>query len=240
MQNSDDPKPVAIENRRPSWIGLVILGLVVSCVSWGVLQWKYPFFKVGDEFSIGMGAPNEARQALLAEQARVNGWNAAVVLAIAGGLLAGGLAVAARPCCPAVVRAMVGLVIGAAWGGGVGLVGASLFAALMPSDTLPGPAHVGLAQAMVMGVLGCGVGGVYGMFFKQPTAFAAGGLGGALGGAVGGVLYPIVAGLIFPSQGTTEFIAAGASVRGLWLALPLVAIALAAPWACAKQKSSTQ
>jgi hypothetical protein len=236
MQASEFASESVPSNRQPNIAIVCLLGLCASLMTWGVLQWKYPFFTVSDEFSIGMGASNEARLALQNEQSRTNRLNSAIVLAVGGGLLAGFLAIFAQPCCAAMLRLLTALVGGLVWGGVSGFVGASLFTAMMPSDSLPSPTSIGLAQAVVFAMFGAGIGLLYGMFGRNRAAVLNGIGIGAIAGAVGGVLFPIVTGLVVPSQSTVEFIGSSAVVRLMWLVFPMVSIAAALPAFSAKMK----
>ncbi len=222
-------------SRQPKLAIVCLLGLCASLMTWGVLQWKYPFFTVSDEFSIGMGASNEARLALQNEQLRANQLNSAIVLAVGGGLLAGCLAIFAQPCCAMILRVVTALVGGLVWGGVSGYAGAALFTAMMPTKSLPSPTSVGLAQAVVFAMFGAGIGLMYGMFGRNRAAILNGIGSGAIAGAMGGVLFPIVAGLVVPSQSTVEFIGASSVVRLMWLVFPLVSIAAAVPAFSAKK-----
>ena len=227
MQATEVASESVPTNRQPNMAIVCLLGLCASLMTWGVLQWKYPFFTVSDEFSIGMGASNEAREALQNEQSRANRLNSTVVLAVGGGLLAGCLAIFAQPCCAVTLRLITASIGGLVWGGVTGFVGASLFSAMMPSNSLPSPTNIGLAQAAVFAMFGAGSGLLYGMFGRAPTAVLNCMGIGATAGAVGGVLFPIVASLAFPNQSTVEFIGASGVVRLMWLAFPMVSIAAA-------------
>lgn len=238
MQATEVASESITTNRQPNMAIVCVLGLCASLMTWGVLQWKYPFFTVSDEFSIGMGASIEARLALQNEQSRANRLNSAIVLAVAGGLLASSLAIFAQPCCSVSLRLITALIGGLVWGSVTGFVGASLFTAMMPSDSLPSPTSIGLAQAVVFAMFGAGIGLLYGMFGRD-RATALNGMGiGAVAGAVGGVLFPIVASLAFPNQSTVEFIGASGVVRLMWLAFPIVSIAAAVTAFSAKKKKA--
>lgn len=225
--------PAATDWRKVAM--LCALGFAACLATWGVMQWAHPFFTVADQYSIGMGASSEAREALLSQQARVDGLNAAVVLAVGGGLLAGVLALFAQPCCSTLLRLATSIVGGVLWGGMVGLVGVPLFAAMMPSDALPSPTNTGLAQGIAFALFGAGMGLLYGMYSRNKPTIVTGLVSGAIAGAAGGVLFPIISGLIMPSQSTSDFLAAGGMVRLLWLSLPMIAIAATVPTMCAKQ-----
>ncbi len=214
---------------------LCVLGFSASLATWGVLQWKHPLFSVAEQYSIGMSASNEAREALLAQQARVNGLNAASVLAVAGGLLAGVLAIFAQPCCAAPMRVLIAIAGGAVWGAMSGWVGVRLFAAMMPSDSLPNPTNIGLAQAVSFALFGAGIGLLFGMFSRDKATLAAGLVRGAVAGQIGGLLFPIVSGLLISGQSTVDFLAANPMVQLLWLSLPMVAVAATVPISCRRQ-----
>lgn len=213
---------------------LCVLGFGACLATWGVLQWKHPFFRVADQYSIGMGASNEAREALMVQQARVNRLNAAVILAMGGGLLSGVLALFAQPCCSPLIRLTTSIVGGTLWGGMSGWMAVLLFAAMMPGDSLPSPTNIGLAQGTSFALFGAGMGLLHGMYSRDKSTIVTGLISGALAGAAGGVLFPIITGLIMPSQSTVEFLAEDGIVRLLWLSLPMVAIAVVVPTMCTK------
>ncbi len=237
MQAPDAINESASVSRQPNLAIVCALGACASLATWGLLQWKHPIFTVSSEFSIGMGASNEARDALQAEQAHANRLNGAVALAVGGGLLAGLLAIFAQPCCSVAPRLITSALGGLLWGGACGFVGAALFAYLMPSDKLPTPTSIGIAQALVFAMFGAGIGLLYGMFGKNRSAIVKGITSGAMAGAVGGVLFPILASLAMPSQSTVDFIGSSGMVRLLWLAMPMIAIAAAVPVRSAKKKA---
>ncbi|MCA9132705.1 MAG: hypothetical protein KDA45_06110 [Planctomycetales bacterium] len=212
---------------------LSILAVVAALLTCGLLQAKHPFFTVSDDYSIGMGASTEARLALKGQQERADRLNAAVTLAVGGALLAGTLAIfAPSNCCSWPLRLLVALPWGAVWGAATGVVGVMAFATLMPTESLPSPAHIGLAQGVAFAMLGGGLGLLYGGFSRnlKTTATAAG--IGAVAGALGAIAFPILAGLVMPSQSTVELVPAAALLRPLWLGLPFAAIAVALAGFC--------
>jgi len=210
---------------QPHVVLACLLGLCAALAAWGVMQSGHPFFTVSDEYSIGMGASNEARDALAAEQARVNRLNAAIILAVGGGMLAGLMSIFGPACCVLPVRLVSACVAGLLWGAVTGFVGPTLFAMLMPQDSLPSPTNVGLAQALVFAIFGAGLGLIYAMLARDKSRALTMVGGGAIAGAIGAVAFPVVLGLALPSASAVEFISDGAIVRLLWLALPMVAIA---------------
>ncbi len=226
---------IDVANKQPHVAVLCAVGFIAAILTWSVLQWQYPFFTVSDEYSIGMGASNEAREALMSQQARVDQLNAAIILCVGGGLLAGLLSVFARPCCSLLVRLLPSIVAGALWGAVVGYLGPILFALLMPKDSLPGPTSVGFAQALVFALFGAGIGFLFAVVGRNKHTLLTATASGAVAGAAAGVLFPMIAGLVLPSQSTVSFIGESGMVRLLWLSLPMIAIAAAIPVMCAKQ-----
>lgn len=211
------------------WASLSIgLAIVVALVTWGLLQARHPFFTVPGEYDIGMSAPIEARLALMAQQARVDRLNAAVALAMGGALLTAVVSYGASGCCAWPVRLAIGLGWGTLWGALTGFLGVMLYSAILPKDSLPSATSAGLGQAAVFALLGLGVGAVYGGFSKQAKKAATAAVIGAIAGAAGGILFPMLAGIVMPTQSIVGFVQT--STAGiLWLAIPFAAIAYAIP-----------
>lgn len=231
--NSSAQPAAAAANGAPAgksidWIAC-LLGLGAALAAWGVLQTAHPIFTVPEEYSIGMGAPNEARDALAAQQARVDRLNAAVILSVAGAALAALMTVTSVGCCGLPVRLLSCVVLGGLWGALTGFVGPGMFAALMPTDSLPSPANTGLAEALAFAVFGAGMGLLYGLMAGDKSALLGYAVSGVLAGAGGALAFPIVVGLVMPSASVVDFMPDDGLVRLLWLALPMVAIAVAVP-----------
>jgi hypothetical protein len=225
MQNSDVMPGGDLSVKQPHVVLACLLGLCAALAAWGVMQSGHPFFTVSDEYSIGMGASNEARDALASQQARVNRLNAAIILAVGGGVLAGLMSIFGPACRVLPVRLVSACVAGLLWGAVTGFVGPLLFAMLMPQDSLPSPTNVGLAQAVVFALFGAGLGLIYAMLARDKSRALTMVGGGALAGAIGAVAFPVVLSLALPRASAVEFISEGAVVRLLWLGLPMVAIA---------------
>ena len=117
--------------------------------------------------------------------------NAAVILSIAGAVLATLMTLPAIGCCGLPVRVVSCVVGGGLWGALVGFIGPSLFAALMPADSLPSPASTGLAEGSVFAVFGAGMGLLYGMMSRDKTAMLGYAVSGILAGAGGALAFPL-------------------------------------------------
>jgi hypothetical protein len=225
MQDSDAIRSGDLAIKQPHLVLACVLGLCAALAAWGVLQSGHPFFTVSDQYSIGMGASNEARDALASEQARVTRLNAAIIFAVGGAAFAGLMSIFAPACCVLPVRFISACVAGLMWGAVTGFVGPTVFSMLMPQDALPSPTHVGLAQALAFALFGAGMGLIYTMLARDKSKALTTVGGGAIAGAMGAVAFPVVLSLALPSASAVEFISEGAVVRLLWLGLPMVAIA---------------
>ncbi len=211
----------------------ILLGVVMSVLAaigaWGALGVKHEFYFVDSEgFGIGMGAPNEARLKLFAEQARILGLNAMVTFAIAGGLLGVGIAVAGASCCGSIVKIIVGAVWGTAWGGCSGYLGSKAFNAIIQYGTQAEAMQSGLAHGAAFAILGAGIGLMYGGFHRDLGTMAQGLIVGAIAGLLGGIGFS-AAGVFIPTQSTENMLPTDAMVRLLWLMIPLAFIGLLLP-----------
>ena len=232
--SAHDPlvQSVQVNNKSSAAFGFV-LAVAAALATCGVLQAKHPFFKVPSQFNIGMGAPIEARLALLAQQARVDRLNASVALTIGGALLSGALAIFAYSCCSLAMRLLIAIPWGAICGGTTGFVGVIAYSVIISKEALPDTTSIGLAQAAAFAILGTGIGLLFGAFSRNARKTAVSALTGGLAGAVGGIAFPVITGLVIPSQSTSDFEPAALIVRCLWLGLPFAAIGLALPLYCA-------
>lgn len=207
-----------------------LLAILASVATWGVLHSKHRFFLVDSSFDIGMGAPNDARLRLAAETSRIDRLNAAISLAIGGGLLAVALSLVSNSCCAWPVRIITGAIWGAICGAGAGFIGPMVFDSLMTDENLPSATTSGIGQAVVYGCIGFGVGLLYGAFSRSWATFGKASVIGAFAGILGGVVYPIVASVIMPSQNTGTFISDVSVVRLVWLTVPFALIGFALPY----------
>ena len=206
-----------------------VLAIAASVATWGILHAKHRFYSVDSNFDIGLGASNQARLALDAETARVDRLNAAISLAIGGGLLAIALAVLANACCSLPLRIVAAIPWGIVCGAGTGFLGPLLFAVLIPGDKLHSATKAGIAQAVVFACLGLGIGLLYGAFSRSSKTLATAAIFGAIAGGIGGIAFPIVASMTMPSQNTGTFISDVSMVRLLWLSIPFMFIGFAIP-----------
>ena len=226
---------IQANNKSRAAVGC-ILAVAAALATCGVLQAKHPFFTIPNQYSIGMGAPIEARLALLAQQARVDRLNASVALAIGGALLSGVLAITAHGCCSLALRMLIAIPWGAILGATTGFVGVIAYTAIIPKEALPDTTSIGLAQAAAFAMLGTGLGMLFGAFSRNLGKTAVAALVGGLAGAAGGIAFPIITGLVIPSQSTSDFEPAASIVRCLWLGLPFAAIGSLLP--CASKRNA--
>ncbi len=219
--------PVVVTNKKLAVLSC-ILSIIAGLASWGLLKAIHPAFTVPPEYEIGMGASNEARLALIAQQAWADRLNATVAFAIGGSLLCAVLSVTAFSCCALPLRIVIAIAWGAGWGALTGFVGSIAYPALMPSDSLPNTTNTGLAQAVVFAVLGLGAGMLFGGFSRNTTKIGKSMILGGVAGAAGGMLFPIFSGVIMPNQAITGLLQTS-TAGALWLTIPFAAIGYALP-----------
>lgn len=207
-------------------LGLTLfLALLSALATAGALQAKHPFFVVPQEYDIGMGASNEARMALLNQTQIVDRKNAMLFLAIGGALLGTSLALVANACCSLPVRVASGLGWGATWGMITGLLSSQALLLIIPRGTLASVTTTGLSQAVAFGVLGAGLGLMYGGFAKNAKAIASSALTGMVAGTAGGFAFAMIVGFVAQAQNNAQLIPTGAVAQSLWLGIPFLAIA---------------
>ncbi|MEQ1826937.1 MAG: hypothetical protein ABL921_13365 [Pirellula sp.] len=229
MSDTKDPierKPV---NSSGKLFLSACLSMFAALITWFVLHSYNPFFAVGSEFNIGMGAPPEQRLALLGEQERVDRWNSMVIFSVGGALLSSVLSMVGSACCSTAKRMLFSLPVGALAGAMSGWAGAYLFSLIIPRDSFPNATNTGLAQATAFGILGLTVGLIVGALTRDLVRVLTAGIVGAMSGAAGGVLFPIITALVMPQQSIVGLLQP--SMAGIiWLGLPFVAIGFAIPY----------
>lgn len=214
-------------------LGAVAAALLAAGVVWGVLGWKHEFFSVDSEkFGIGMGASNDARLRLFAEEARILRLNALVTFAIAGGVFGIALSLIGNNRCSLSTRGIAGVVWGTVWGAASGFLGAMAFGAIEKagSETF-GPVEAiqaGLAHGSAWAIFGAGLGLMFGGYRRLLSQMVQGTIIGAIGGLLGGIGFS-AAGVLIPSHATHLFLPTDVTVRMLWLGIPFVLIALLLP-----------
>jgi hypothetical protein len=214
-----------------------VLAVVMAVATWGVIKSQSPFFTVGEEFNIGMGASSEARQALLSEQAKADRMNSTVALSIGGALLAGTLAIFAFECCSLPLRLLFAIPFGALAGAFSGFLGAIAYSKIIPADSFPDTTNTALAHAAVFAVFGGSIGSLFGFYGRNKNMLATTIVTGALAGAAGGLLFPIVTGVAMPQQNIVGLVQT--SPAGLfWLGLPFAAIGFLVPCFATKTSSN--
>lgn len=206
-----------------SWTGTA-LAIGAALVSLAVMQAAYPMFTVSSQYDIGMGASPEARLALQEQTRIVERQNAMAIFACGGSLLSAGLAVVARACCAAPVRVLVGLAWGAIWGLVTGWSAAQAQPTFIPAGVLPSLTNIGMLQAFTFGLLGLGIGLMFGGFSRNARSAVASGVTAMIAGGGGGFLYAIIVGFVADAQSSAALIPAGALAQFLWLGLPFAAI----------------
>jgi hypothetical protein len=167
--------------------------------------------------------------ALVQQQQLAEKKNATLVVAIAGTLLAGAVAMGTPAYRSVIVRLLAALPFGALWGAATGFLGAVLYQKLIPTAIQPAVSDTVKVQALFFACLGLGVGALMGALCRGGRGLPAGVLGGALAGGLGGLAYPILAAIALSSQSTEHLIPEGTSVRLLWLILPFTAIGFLVP-----------
>ena len=213
---------------RPSagahpWVG-TLLGMVAALATFGFIRASYPLFVVSSQYDIGMGALPEARLALQEQTQLAERKNAVVIFALAGCLLAAGLAAVADGCCALPTRIATGFVWGALWGGVTGWAGSIAQLVFIPRGTFPSVTTTGMSQAFAFGLLGAGVGVMVGGFSKHARTALASAITATIAGGGGGFLFAMIVGFVADSQNSAQLVPSGAVAQLLWLTLPLAAI----------------
>ena len=228
MSEVDVVVPVKPRNSCTKPLFSCLMAVVAALATWGALKAKHPFFTIPGKYNIGMGASNEARYALLSQQARVEQLTATVTLAMGGFLLSGVLALVANGCCSFPIRLLIALPWGAVVGAASGFIGSMAYSAIIPLDSFPNITNTGLTHAVVFAMFGAGLGMLYGGFsYNKQQAITATVIGASAGG-LGGLLFPFVTGLAMPQQSIVGLVQTSI-VGTLWLGLPFAAIGFAVP-----------
>lgn len=224
-----EPRAIAAPpNQLAISIGSCLMSIVAALATWGTLSAKHPFFTVPSRFDIGMGASNEARIALLTEQARVDQKNAMVAFTVGGVLMSSVLVLVAPGCCSRAARITIAIPWGAFVGVATGFLGSISYAAINPNGSFPSTTNSGLGQAVAFGIFGAGLGLLYGAFCRNKFLPLSATFVGCIAGATGGLLFPIFTGLLMPNDNIAGFL--HTSVPGtIWLGLPFAAIGFALP-----------
>lgn len=224
---------------KSMWLG-VSLAIASALAITGLLQAAHPLFVVPSEYDIGMGASDEARLKLLAQMELADCKNDMAIFATGGALLGGSLAAVASCCCGLPLRLGCGLVWGGLWGLITGLISSKTILWIMPTGTFPTVTSTGTAQALAFGLLGAGIGLMYGGFTKNAKAIVSAVLGGILAGACGGFAFAMLVGFVAQFQNTSKLIPLGLVAQLLWLGLPFSAIGLVLPKSGAHQSPDSE
>lgn len=232
-----EPKAIATSpSQLAISIGSCLMSIVAALATWGTISAKHPFFTVPSRFNIGMGASNEARIALLTEQARVDQKNAMVAFTVGGVLISSVLVFVASGCCSRATRFAIAIPWGAFVGVATGFLGSISYAAINPNGSFPSTTNSGLGQAVAFGIFGAGLGLLYGAFSRNKFQAMYSTFVGCIAGAAGGLLFPIVTGLLMPNENIAGLL--HTSVPGaIWLGLPFAAIGFALPGMSNRQAS---
>lgn len=206
------------------WLG-TLLAIIAALVTVGFMRARYPMFVVSSEYDIGMGASVEARLALQQQTQAAERKNAMTIFALGGCLLAAGLAVVADACCGLPIRIVSGLVWGAIWGALTGWSAAQAQTIFIPAGSLPSVTNIGTTQAFTFGLLGAGVGLMFGGFTRNTRQALTSAITATIAGGGGGFLYAVIVGFVADAKSSAQLIPASALAQLLWLALPMTAIA---------------
>ncbi len=222
MQAAVQPvQPVSASTRMI--LGMIAV-LFASAITYCALWQQYPWFKVSSEFDIGMGASNDARMQLVQQMQMAATRNSCAAFALGGSLLGAALSLVAPGCCSLWMRIISGWYAGAFWGGLVGYFGSMAYLVFVPRGVLPSLTGLVGAHALTYGLLGLGLGSLFGGYSRSAQNIVSRLLGGLIGGAVGGLLFAILVGFVGETQKGTEIIPNGALAQALWVMLPSLAI----------------
>lgn len=196
-----------------------ILAVVGGAIAWGIIESTSPVFMVPEKYHIvSLGPPPEKVAALKAVQAKVDRLNTMLEVTWLGALVAGmialGESIARRSLTPVLIAVPVSAVAGLV----AGFVGNLAWAALTmgPLTTLRETAVV---QALMLGVLGIGVGLALSLSSKSLKRVAASGIAGMAVGVLAGILYPIGISLLAALATTDSVVPKGAVNRLFWIGI---------------------
>lgn len=224
---------------RAMWLG-VVLATASALAVVGLLQAAHPMYVVPSKYDIGMGASEEARLQLLSQTQLADGKNDMVIFTAAGALLGCSLAMVACSCCGLPLRIGSGLVWGGLWGLITGLVASKAALLIMPVGSFPSVTSTGTAQGLAFGLLGAGIGLMYGGFTKNAKFVVSAVIGGLLAGAGGGFAFAMLVGFVAQFQNGSKLIPLGLVAQLIWLVLPFAAIGYALPKSTERERSTSK
>jgi hypothetical protein len=228
--STDHPAPTA-DDRRPPCAGAdtgrrilapclgLALALFGGAIAWAVIEGTSPVFRVPREYHIrNLGAPTEKFDALRAVEVNVNRHNAMLELTWLGALVAGTLALREAIGRRALWPVLLAVPVAAAVGCAAGFAGSLTYEALGvgPLAELTATLKV---QAVVLGLLGLGIGLALGLSSGSLGGFVVAGIAGMAGGILASVLYPVAVSFLLPGASTDSLVPAGAANRLLWIAI---------------------
>ncbi len=211
-------------------------------IGWALLEAFHPVFAVSPEF-ISDNPSAEQSLALAEAEVQVSLYNSVLVLACAGALLAGLLAVGeglARRSMTMMIAGFIGCALaGAALGGLAGWVGHSVY----QSAKLPGQATIDLAGTMVvqmtmLAALGAGVGLTLGSLAGEAGSLCTRIIAGALAGVLAGLVGPFATANLLPAAQTEQVVPRGDFAALLWLGTTGLLLGLIVPGMKLRRKKS--
>jgi hypothetical protein len=211
-----------------------LLGLMAACVAgvlgWGLGELIQPVFTIGEGFEIpSLGAPPEMFERSRVEHARVAQNNAAVHLAVVGGLLALALAAAEAGVRRAWLLVIAAPVIGLSLGWLGGYVGGQLHGSLVQDGSMTELTNVIKVHGLMLLPMGLGVGLAMGLVTMQSKTIIQAALVGAIAGGLAAVAYTLIISLAFSTIATEDLLPVTAFGRFVWTFVAAAVLGLIIP-----------
>ena len=211
------PSPTVPATTPPGTVNPIVAllaALIAGGIAWGVIHATDPVFQLRPEFRVNtMGIPKDQQDEYMAELRQVNRDNAALNLAILGGVLAVALSAVRRSILGMVLALPIGVIVG----GLAGFAGYWLYMRFSDNWEKFDLTRMVAVHALLLGGVGLAAGLAFGAARWRPSEVVLAAIGGTAAGAAAGALWLLVLSLVAPNFDTAALVPEQPTARLLWI-----------------------
>lgn len=221
---NDAENPVPVQTGSPiasGWVAGLVIGLLAGCLMWMVYRTTYPIFQPPAEFQQPRMFPSEefvaaSRRAFAKVEMQhavvfLGLWTLVLSLALAG------MELVRRGAWRRLIGAtLFGSLMAVVFGCIAGVLGQLTFVYLKLSLETSASTRTILTHGLMLAIVGCGVGGVFGAAVGRMKLAISCASFGFLAGMLAGVLCPFMAALVFTKSNYDMTVPISSQLAGFW------------------------